>query len=1807
MEKLQQRPSAGGGKLGTLDMQSYLEVMGRQLAEIQAQHNQFYASRPERYSRAAAAAKEPRQERRVHRSSSAVSPSSAHKAEGHTPDTHAVGTPSSDESGLAGGSGGNARRSLVFEDGVTDVKDHGDKPAGRNAKSDGHSTLRTSLSSPPPVGGLSMDEEAAAAAVRAVPAANAAARPRRPPAGGAGQSLLAQAQVQSQAARVRARTPPRASPAGVSPRQHSASATGLSPSLSPSSVSASTRPGLSNPGTPSSVATSSHLASVAAGLTPRDGTPPASAHARAAADSSVESSPALGRGLGLGGGCGGDSFAMYNVEAGGISAVTGYDTTLESQTGPGAGQRAGGWQPHAAASVSASSVSTSQSRSAWATPQGAGASGAAAATPSSAVTSALTASAMSSALAVHNEPSGARVRAIGALGGVEDSVSEEEGLPHPLALAGMAFDGIDSEEEDEEEDAVARPEVPAAVSAAAQRGHEGRGGGRQPAASGEYGPAGLGAEGSGPASARASGLGAPSSSRAPVPVSGQPGARPALVAASLETEEALRALLSSPRQAAVSHVSGGMSSSLDGGVPEDVLAALAKTDAGGLDAALGAAVATLLRQHAASLGVHGPAGRPSTQGQGTGSFVASHASPGGASAAAAAGLRHAALMGPGALTAAPAALPPGVAGRGFDSSLRSAGGAPGASPGGCAAAANAGRGLALHAAAPPVDASISLDQIDQLACPMVIDADTAALMRASVVAAATAMAEQRAAAAAHQQPVLYSMGQTRVSDPGSSQAPPEPAAGGVTSAISRPGTGARGPLSPSAASSVGKPGGGGDSVLYGSPDRRGGGAVAAPPVDGHAPPSIVPSPYVPPSPPPGADPSPYMTSPIGHPISRLQHSSRQQEEEEEELVAAVKAKPATNRPAGGSDDGGAVPASLTVSVGAAVAAAAAARGSAGHASTPTGAPDGLHRRQSNISGAASYDLSLTAAAAVGASRSGSTSAARAAGPASSRAAPSSHAATPTGAGASVPQGQPVFSSFSLAGLSPTSARAAPANAQSSRGIAQMSSFDLGIDEAGKPSPPGPAGAGDSAVNASAARVSAHAQPPAAGPPLAAFSRAAAMAAAADVGLLAPPPVTERRPSQGGATPAGGQSSASMEAAARASAAGAGAGASREPIAPDQNAVGGSSVASSAAKLSQLKARRQQQWQSQHGVNASAADGQQPRATPQPTGANAARASASNHSAAAAGTGASPNNTPHAPANSRNRVSAEPGSAAAAARGSAGSHAPALAAPGPHPSPTALLPEEVANAIVRAASSGAGASGELNLGHGISGLSVAIEAGAVKWAWQTGLKDGGASPDASQASPWASPGGGQAVAAAALGTAGAGASSKPGGESGDWGVQLPTPQWQRRGATAPGSRQAAVDGADGADTDLARMEQEALQQRQQQWEAAQQQWEAELPGPQYRTPAGASTAGASAQQQQRRHTEHSGMAMQEGATAAHPTREYATSTGGGAGLPPAGLSADAAGAASSKAAALLRLKRQSIMRHGLAGSQARDGEQECEPESEASVAASMQGANPQRSSRAVSAPTHRASQRAQVPDGAPRVAYSRAWEQPQPVPEGDETGSGEDGGGNQGPAPKPFLRRRSAKVQPKKVDWTHVKPRTNSRNPDYYGDQQDAYGAQYVPQYAQQYAAQLLQQKHVQHQQRISPRGGGPAGGNADMQAILRPQHQQRSPMTSPRGGAGGAAKPPLNVNVGSRAWKPSGKSPTEDDRSAAAGRRRSNIPPVPVGANADGGLLVGAGGVSAARAGSAGGGQRGPPGATPLDDLLQHVNTLLKDFDKMVR
>eukprot|EP00198_Chlamydomonas_reinhardtii_P002485 XP_001691821.1 predicted protein [Chlamydomonas reinhardtii] len=759
-----------------------------------------------------------------------------------------------------------------------------------------------------------------------------------------------------------------------------------------------------------------------------------------------------------------------------------------------------------------------------------------------------------------------------------------------------------------------------------------------------------------------------------------------------------------------------------------------------------------------------------------------------------------------------------------------------------------------------------------------------------------------------------------------------------------------------------------------------------------------------------------MASPIGHPISRLQHSSR----DDEESVASIQVKSTGNRAAGGSEDGGGAP-GMTVSVGAAAMAA----------------------------GGASYDLSLTAAAAVGASRSGLAGSSRAASTTASRAAPQSHAATPTGsAGGGAQPGQPVFSSFSLAGLSPSGANAnAAAGAQ------------------------------------------------------------AAAAAAADVGLaVPPPPAAERRPSQGGVTAATGHSAASMEAAARASAAGAGAGGPREPSANGQNAAGGSSVVSSAAKLSQLKARRQQQWQSQHGVTA--ADGpQQPHGTPQGTGANASRASAFNHAASDAG-GGSHHNTPHVPANSRNRTSAEPGASATAVRGSAASPAPAPA-PGPAASPTPLLPEEVANAIVRAASSGVAASGELNLGHGISGLSVAIEAGAVKWAWQTGLKDGGASPGASQASPWASPGAGQAAAAAAIGASSEGA----GGKSGDWGVQLPTPQWQRRGVTPPGSRP-AVDGAD-ADAELARMEQEALQQRQQQWEAAQQQWETELPGPQYRAPAGAAAGVAAQQQQWRRHTDH------------------------------------------------------------------------C-----------------------------RAQQ--QVPDGAPRVAYSRAWEQPEPVPEGDEAGDGEDGGGNQGPAPKPFLRRRSAKVQPKKVDWTHVKPRTNSRNPDYYGDQPEAYGAQYVPQYAQQYAAQLLQPKHVQHLQRISPRGGGAGGGgagggdgNADMQAILRQQPQQqaqpqRSPMTSPRG----AAKPPLNVNLASRAWRPSGKSPTEDDRSAAAGRRRSNIPPAPAPPYADGGGLgvgAGGGGVSGARAGSAGGGPRGPPGANPLDDLLQHVNTLLKDFDKMVR
>ncbi len=128
-----------------------------------------------------------------------------------------------------------------------------------------------------------------------------------------------------------------------------------------------------------------------------------------------------------------------------------------------------------------------------------------------------------------------------------------------------------------------------------------------------------------------------------------------------------------------------------------------------------------------------------------------------------------------------------------------------------------------------------------------------------------------------------------------------------------------------------------------------------------------------------------------------------------------------------------------------------------------------------------------------------------------------------------------------------------------------------------------------------------------------------------------------------------------------------------------------------------------------------------------------------------------------------------------------------------------------------------------------------------------------------------------------------------------------------------------------------------------------------------------------------------------------------------------------------------------------------------------------------------------------------------------------------------------------------------------------------------------------------------------------------------NPVTSPTGDGGSGGKLlPVNVSA-QKAWKAGGQppvSPTQDSSNsrpaegaaasaaAAARRRMSNIPPPP-GSNGaghgygqQGGAAGGGSGSKAAGGGKAGGAGKG---GGALDDLLAHVNTLLKDFDKMVQ
>ncbi len=251
--------------------------------------------------------------------------------------------------------------------------------------------------------------------------------------------------------------------------------------------------------------------------------------------------------------------------------------------------------------------------------------------------------------------------------------------------------------------------------------------------------------------------------------------RPPVIAVS-QTEEALRALLSSP-----AGTDGGVRASrsaespMGAEVPDDVLKALALADGNGLDEALGAAMGGSLREG------HGSDGSAARRLSGTGQGRA----PAGG---------RAQYLGTGQLTGNPVSLaggmgtarstsgaapaPKRVSGSGSAAS-GSAAGAPAAAAASAGALAHSLRSQAAsgaaaprrpqtqqqqhRAVAPPVDASIELtgEGDDLLSRTIEIEAGapglyTVAMLRGSITSAAAAMAAQLQQQQQQQQPVLYS-------------------------------------------------------------------------------------------------------------------------------------------------------------------------------------------------------------------------------------------------------------------------------------------------------------------------------------------------------------------------------------------------------------------------------------------------------------------------------------------------------------------------------------------------------------------------------------------------------------------------------------------------------------------------------------------------------------------------------------------------------------------------------------------------------------------------------------------------------------------------------------------------------------------------------------------------------------------------------------------------------------------------------------------------------------------------------------------
>ncbi|EFJ51960.1 hypothetical protein VOLCADRAFT_86996 [Volvox carteri f. nagariensis] len=324
---------------------------------------------------------------------------------------------------------------------------------------------------------------------------------------------------------------------------------------------------------------------------------------------------------------------------------------------------------------------------------------------------------------------------------LSEVASESDVSPYPIALPGRPFDGIDSEEDD-----VVQP-----------AGNSYAGGSTNARCTAQALPDDLvGPRGEQPDDVSDQRVVQqlvmqqqplpPAACTDSRPQSGA-SARAPLVVASLETEEALRALLATPRFAMSRSDNVATSIDVEGlEVPAEVLAALAKTDGMDLDAALGAAMAVSLREHPSL-----PLTPPAKQTQGTAGVGQT-------------GQGRQMVLGPGALTAAPVTVSPGGAVRGFETSKRSAGGASvraasiaGPMPSVVPPPRDAGHPKQqADRPSAPIDASFEVDRLDMLSQTVEISMEGALSTTDSAVFAALASA-QAAVAQQHSQPVLYSL------------------------------------------------------------------------------------------------------------------------------------------------------------------------------------------------------------------------------------------------------------------------------------------------------------------------------------------------------------------------------------------------------------------------------------------------------------------------------------------------------------------------------------------------------------------------------------------------------------------------------------------------------------------------------------------------------------------------------------------------------------------------------------------------------------------------------------------------------------------------------------------------------------------------------------------------------------------------------------------------------------------------------------------------------------------------------------------